>query len=239
MKPVVKLSVLALVASRARAVSKSSGCGTATTKTIGSTYSDSFKAGGVDRTFTVFVPEDYDDNTPMPLVSLRGGGRGDRRTHLLTHLTGLFHPRLGRNLAGGLLRLRHDRRGEKHQWVHRRSPPGHAGLPFRQPIQLGRELGRRRHHRCPPLSTPSHSRPQSWHFNASCQNGGTSCDTSKKTDQYCYESNSDCQDCDWTSCYDDVAFIDELYVGGGGLGGELDHRQPQPATLLPRTMIRR
>ena len=51
----------------------------------------------------------------------------------------------------------------------------------------------------------------SWHFNGTCQNGGVSCDTSKSNDNYCYESNPDCQDCDWTSCVDDVTFLTELY----------------------------
>lgn len=50
-----------------------------------------------------------------------------------------------------------------------------------------------------------------WHFNGSCQNGGVSCDTSQRTDQYCYESNDDCQDCDWTTCVDDVGFVDALF----------------------------
>jgi len=71
-----KASVLLLLATAGvDAVSKSLGCGSATSKTIGSTYSDSFKAGGVDRTFTVFVPEDYDYNTPKPLIfSIHGWG---------------------------------------------------------------------------------------------------------------------------------------------------------------------
>ena len=75
-----KASVLLLLAAAGvDAVSKSSGCGSATSKTIGSTYSDSFKAGGVDRTFTVFVPEDYDYNTPKVGAKCdrdRGRGRG-------------------------------------------------------------------------------------------------------------------------------------------------------------------
>lgn len=77
-----KASVLLLLATAGvDAVSKSSGCGSATSKTIGSTYSDSFKAGGVDRTFTVFVPEDYDYNTPKVGAKCdrdrdRGRGRG-------------------------------------------------------------------------------------------------------------------------------------------------------------------
>ena len=75
-----KASVLLLLATAGvDAVSKSLGCGSATSKTIGSTYSDSFKAGGVDRTFTVFVPEDYDYNTPKVGAKCdrdRGRGRG-------------------------------------------------------------------------------------------------------------------------------------------------------------------
>ena len=44
---------------------------------------------------------------------------------------------------------------------------------------------------------------------------------SKSTDQYCYDSNTNCEDCDWTSCYDDVAFIDELYDVFEEVGGWL------------------
>jgi len=51
----------------------------------------------------------------------------------------------------------------------------------------------------------------SWHFNGTCQNGGASCNTNKSPNRYCYESNADCQGCDWTTCADDTAFLSALY----------------------------
>ena len=50
----------------------------------------------------------------------------------------------------------------------------------------------------------------SWHFNGTCQNGGVSCDTRQTPDRYCYASNAACGDCDWTTCADDVGFLEAL-----------------------------
>jgi len=79
-----------------------------------------------------------------------------------------------------------------------------------------------------------------WHFNGSTSNGGVSCDTSSDaTIKYCYESNTNCLDCDWTDGADDVAFLDALldlleatycidlnrvYVSGQSNGGMMTYQ---------------
>jgi poly(3-hydroxybutyrate) depolymerase len=46
-----------------------------------------------------------------------------------------------------------------------------------------------------------------WHFNGSCQNGGISCSSQNA---FCHESNKNCTPCDWTTCNDDVGYIEAL-----------------------------
>jgi polyhydroxybutyrate depolymerase len=55
----------------------------------------------------------------------------------------------------------------------------------------------------------------SWRFTKSTQAGGQTCRGNSK---YCYQSNNNCQACDWTTDTDDVAFIDALFAK---LEGEL------------------
>jgi polyhydroxybutyrate depolymerase len=48
----------------------------------------------------------------------------------------------------------------------------------------------------------------SWRFTKSVQAGGQTCSSSNC--RYCYQSNNNCQACDWTTDTDDVAFINAL-----------------------------
>jgi len=160
--------VLALALRGAAAITPSAGCGSSAHISTGSTFSATLTSGGVERSYTAFLPDEYDASTPMPLVmSIHGmGGTSledacDSGTTAVAKDTGAF------------------------MVVH---PQGMDDIDKKNPSSW-----------------------TSWHFNGTCQNGGVSCDTSKNNDNYCYESNPDCQDCDWTSCVDDVTFLTELY----------------------------
>lgn len=153
----------------ATSIKLSSGCGKSFDGTKGSTYSDSIESGGINRSFTVFVPESYDDSIPIPLVvSIHGMGGTSLEDACDSGTTAV-----AKNTSAFIV-------------VH---PQGLDDIDtVKKPASY-----------------------TSWHFNGTCQNGGVSCDTSKKLDQYCYISNTDCQDCDWTTCYDDVGFFGELF----------------------------
>lgn len=47
-----------------------------------------------------------------------------------------------------------------------------------------------------------------WHYNGSCQNGGISCHDGAK---HCATTNHHCTACDWTTCVDDVAYIEAIH----------------------------
>lgn len=163
----MKLLVVAALAVGAAEAGRSAGCGTPSTIATGTTQDMTFEFGGDQRTYTIFIPESYDPDVPLPVVVSSHGWGGtsledacdsgltavakNTSEFIVVHPQGRFDYGSGRNTA----------------WA-------------------------------------------SWHFNGSCANHGVSCDTSQTPDQYCYKSNTDCSDCDWTTCSDDVAFIDAL-----------------------------
>lgn len=166
--PRMELLLLLGSAATAGAVSPSSGCGKDLPYATGSTQSGTMSFGGEERTFSVFLPDAFDNKQPLPLIfSMHGWGGNPLEDACDSGLTAV-----AKNTSAFVV-------------AHLQ---GLADYPVKDTSGWG-----------------------SWHFNGSCADGGVSCDTSQRPDKYCYTSNTNCQDCDWTTCVDDVAFVDALY----------------------------